>query len=289
MKKLATIISLFFITILPISAQVSGDFDSNSNNTITCTTFSYNMRKGDRDSNTGSEVSKLQELLGQMGYMYQDPTGFFGNATVQAVKNFQSANNLSATGYVGTMTREALRAKSCNTPVNYNNNNSNTTCALNTTYLSNTCICPSGYYAYYPVSGSGAFSCQINGYYNNNNNWNNSSICNLNTIYSTNTCSCPSGYVVTSYGIGTFMCQSNGNYNNNYNNNYYDTCYYYGNCNYNNNYNNTWNNVCAVGDGVQVDLSRCTCPTGYTAQYYQTFAYDGTRPGTCRYTGWYGY
>ncbi len=316
MKKFATIISLFYIVILPISAQMTGDFDSNNNNTVNCTTFSYNMRKGDRDSNTGGEVSKLQELLGQMGYMYQDPTGFFGNTTFQAVKSFQSANNLSATGYVGTLTRDALRARSCNTPLN-NNNNNNTVCAINTTYTSSSCVCPAGYYAHYPVVGSGAFSCQSN--YGNNN----SNICSLNTVYSSNTCSCPSGYVVTSYGIGTFMCQLQtpqvNNYNNvcninttytynactcpsgyyanynSYNNNTFvcqnyinnntnnDSCYYYGSC------NNTWNNVCAVGENVQVDLSRCTCPTGYTAQYYQTFAYDGTRPGICRYTGWYGY
>lgn len=300
MKKIATIISLSFIAILPTFGQVyvnGGDYDTNTNTTISCTSFSYNMRKGDRDSNTSNEVSKLQELLGQLGYMYQDPTGFFGNTTFTAVKSFQSANNLSATGYVGTLTRDALRSRSCNTPLTTNNNNtSNTVCALNTTYISNSCVCPVNYFIRYTISGSSAFTCQpYNGVINNNNNGVIS--CNLNTVYSTNSCVCPSGYTAATYGSGTFMCQSyNGVYNNtNYNNNTsYNDCNYYGNCNYNTNYNNNYNNqytniVCAVGDGVTVDLSRCTCPTGYTAVQYQTFAYDGTQTGTCRYQGWYGY
>ena len=52
---------------------MTGDFDLNNNNTVNCTTFSYNMRKGDRDSNTGGEVSKLQELLGQNGLYVSGP------------------------------------------------------------------------------------------------------------------------------------------------------------------------------------------------------------------------
>lgn len=276
--------AVFALSIAPIYTPIyngNGDYDTNPVQPATCYNLSYNMRKGDKDSTVGGEVSKLQEAMNQLGYMSQDPTGFFGNATLNAVRSFQSANNLSATGYFGNLTRAALQSRTCgtiNNPVY-----PTTTCALYTTYISNSCICPTGYYAAYTISGSSAFTCQNGTGYNPGNNTTIS--CNLNTIYTTNSCVCPSGYTAMTYGSGTFMCQSyNGGYNNNPN---YNDCNYYGNCNYNN--GNQYNNVCAVGENVQVDLSRCTCPSGYTAVQYQTFAYDGTQPGMCRYQGWYNY
>src|ERR1035437_2639025 len=42
------------------------------------------------------------------------PTGFFGSATLKAVKNFQRANGISPTGYVATYTRAKIKEIDCN-------------------------------------------------------------------------------------------------------------------------------------------------------------------------------
>ena len=99
---------------------LNGDVDNNTNNTNVCVNLSYSMRKGSRDVNTNNEVTKLQEALVQMGYMSQDPSGYFGNATYAAVQRFQSANSLISSGYVGTYTRSAIQSVTCNG--NYNPN-----------------------------------------------------------------------------------------------------------------------------------------------------------------------
>ena len=104
---------------------LNGDVDNNNNNTNVCVNLSYNMRKGSRDVNTNNEVTKLQEALVQMGYMSQDPSGYFGNATYAAVQRFQSANSLISSGYVGTYTRSAIQSVTCGNNNNNNNNNNN--------------------------------------------------------------------------------------------------------------------------------------------------------------------
>ena len=94
----------------------TGDVDTDTTNNNTCYSFSYNMRKGSRDSTANNEVTKLQEALIQLGYLSQDPSGYFGVATYNAVKSFQSAKGLLSSGFVGTYTRAALQTATCNTP-----------------------------------------------------------------------------------------------------------------------------------------------------------------------------
>lgn len=53
-------------------------------------------------------VNKIQTKLAQLGYFDIDATGYFGDYTVQAVKNFQLANNLEATGIVNEDTYSVL-------------------------------------------------------------------------------------------------------------------------------------------------------------------------------------
>jgi peptidoglycan hydrolase-like protein with peptidoglycan-binding domain len=67
--------------------------------------FQHFMGFGDDDD---PDVTELQKRLKSLGYLSVEPTGFYGNATVAAVKKFQSANSLPVTGYVNKETRTVL-------------------------------------------------------------------------------------------------------------------------------------------------------------------------------------
>ncbi len=56
----------------------------------------------------GSQVTLLQNILIKRGYLKVQPSGYFGVLTFRAVVQFQRANNIPATGFVGALTRSAL-------------------------------------------------------------------------------------------------------------------------------------------------------------------------------------
>lgn len=56
----------------------------------------------------GQEVVDLQMRLRDLGYFNYKVTGYFGTATLAAVKNFQEINKLSPDGTVGSETQEVL-------------------------------------------------------------------------------------------------------------------------------------------------------------------------------------
>lgn len=58
-----------------------------------------------------TEVTSLQTWLKNNGYYSGPVTGYYGSLTKAGVENFQSANGISATGYVGPLTLAALNAK----------------------------------------------------------------------------------------------------------------------------------------------------------------------------------
>jgi peptidoglycan hydrolase-like protein with peptidoglycan-binding domain len=68
-----------------------------------------------RGSN-GSDVSKLQQALTDLGYYHGSINGTYDNKTIEAMFEFQKANDLmkdendSAAGYYGTKTREVLKS-----------------------------------------------------------------------------------------------------------------------------------------------------------------------------------
>ena len=62
------------------------------------------FRVGDR----GEPVRVLQEQLIQAGYLEGEPNGYYGPYTADAVRRFQAANYLSATGVAGPTTRAKL-------------------------------------------------------------------------------------------------------------------------------------------------------------------------------------
>ncbi|MGL6281556.1 MAG: peptidoglycan-binding domain-containing protein, partial [Microcoleaceae cyanobacterium] len=56
----------------------------------------------------GHKVTRVQSRLAHLGYFCAKRTGYFGPITKNAVKSFQRANGLPATGYVGSQTMYAL-------------------------------------------------------------------------------------------------------------------------------------------------------------------------------------
>ena len=88
---------------------VGGGAQTSSTPTTTSTTkgmyiFEHFMGVGDDDS----DVIELQKRLHNLGYMTSAPTGYYGSATETAVKKFQNARSIPATGYVNSVTRAVL-------------------------------------------------------------------------------------------------------------------------------------------------------------------------------------
>lgn len=100
-----------FKTLFTLSLFLSMFIMSNfvSAQTITCTSLQTDLKSG----MTSASVILLQEYLKSAGYLTATPTGYFGSATLSAVKAFQINNNITATGLVGTLTRTAISQNSC--------------------------------------------------------------------------------------------------------------------------------------------------------------------------------
>ena len=61
---------------------------------------------------SNSDVKSLQQFLGQKGYFNGPQTGNFLNMTESAVKNYQTANDIPSTGYVGPLTIASINSSS---------------------------------------------------------------------------------------------------------------------------------------------------------------------------------
>lgn len=107
---------VFSVLIPSVSfAQVPpGDVDPNPNIT-SCVSLSNNLKYKYRDINTNGEVSTLQDFLQSQGYLNSEPTGYFGLLTLKASKDFQNANGIQPTGYVGPITRAKISFITCGT------------------------------------------------------------------------------------------------------------------------------------------------------------------------------
>src|SRR6185437_2808164 len=57
---------------------------------------------------TGADVTALQNALTTAGDYTGPVTGYFGSLTQTAVKTYQTSKGISATGYVGPLTRASL-------------------------------------------------------------------------------------------------------------------------------------------------------------------------------------
>ena len=72
----------------------------------------HDLQLGDTDIEVGGDVSKLQAVLAKDTAVYPEGlvTGIFGRLTERAVKRFQIKYNISPTGFVGPLTRAAIKA-----------------------------------------------------------------------------------------------------------------------------------------------------------------------------------
>ncbi|MEN9649756.1 MAG: hypothetical protein RL094_723 [Candidatus Parcubacteria bacterium] len=91
--------------------------DIDDRTTSSCVELTQSLRYRDTDASTRQSVSLLQDFLQSKGYFDQEPTGFFGQMTVAAVKRFQLASSIQPTGFVGELTRKAVQRASCSTTV----------------------------------------------------------------------------------------------------------------------------------------------------------------------------
>lgn len=74
-----------------------------------CVDLPRNISRGDESNDTLS----LQKFLKNQGLISSEPTSFFGEKTVEAVKVYQGMRNLPQTGRVFDMTRLVIKSDSC--------------------------------------------------------------------------------------------------------------------------------------------------------------------------------
>jgi peptidoglycan hydrolase-like protein with peptidoglycan-binding domain len=68
------------------------------------------MKPGDSDGDAGSDVSRLQSFLWRAGYLDEEPTGYYGAKTQDAVARFQAARGIRPTsGIFGPVTAASYR------------------------------------------------------------------------------------------------------------------------------------------------------------------------------------
>lgn len=87
------------------SGSDSGQEPTSPEETAEETTAAENSFK---NGDEGETVAQIQQKLALLGYFDIDATGFFGDYTEQAVKNFQLENALAATGIVDEETYDVL-------------------------------------------------------------------------------------------------------------------------------------------------------------------------------------
>ena len=82
-----------------------------------CVIFNSNFGYGAYDYSSGNAVSALQNYLVNQGYFNSAylGTGHYGAITLRSVAQFQAAHGISATGFVGPLTRAMIQNISCGT------------------------------------------------------------------------------------------------------------------------------------------------------------------------------
>ena len=98
----------------PVTQTTTQSVTSTSTSTTTSSTgrvlgletfqFNKNLRLG----MTNNDVLELQKVLAKLGFFKVNPTGYFGQITLKAVKAYQASKGISPTGFVGVLTRAEL-------------------------------------------------------------------------------------------------------------------------------------------------------------------------------------
>lgn len=100
----------------------------------TCTSINKDLSYRSSDYGSSEDVSNLQYFLNQGKYLAYYPSGYFGSATLSSVKQFQRDYGISATGYVGSITRAKIHNLSCGLTTTLSNSNTYVNTAGNTVH-----------------------------------------------------------------------------------------------------------------------------------------------------------
>jgi spore germination protein YaaH len=94
------------ITVPPITTTTTGNTSTPATPTTdsTGTVFKTDLKYG----NDGADVTRLQKILVTKGYLKATPNGHFGPATLAAVKAWQKAVKLPASGMFGPLSRAKI-------------------------------------------------------------------------------------------------------------------------------------------------------------------------------------
>ncbi|HUD03930.1 MAG TPA: peptidoglycan-binding protein [Candidatus Paceibacterota bacterium] len=104
---------------------------------VPCINLTSDVSAGMTDAITNGPILELQNFLVAQGFLSATPNGHFGPATLAAVTAFQSTNGISATGYVGPITRGFIENKTCSsTSANTTANTSASVAPVNTPPMS---------------------------------------------------------------------------------------------------------------------------------------------------------
>lgn len=96
----------------PVPAQ-PGNAPEVSPSRRPCIAIEQNLGYGAKDRTTNGSVMNYQVFLKLHGYLFVEPTGFFGPLTLAATKAFQKAFGIPTTGFAGPLTRAQMKATSC--------------------------------------------------------------------------------------------------------------------------------------------------------------------------------
>jgi peptidoglycan hydrolase-like protein with peptidoglycan-binding domain len=82
-----------------------------------CINLTTNLRQGSNDAATGNQVTSLQTFLVSKGYFnaVNLGSGHFGPLTYKATISYQGSVQLPTTGFVGPLTRAAIKNSTCGT------------------------------------------------------------------------------------------------------------------------------------------------------------------------------
>ncbi|WP_100405690.1 C40 family peptidase [Bacillus solitudinis] len=90
---------------LPVTGQASLE----TLERLTAVSASSSSNQILREGTASQAVTDLQKQLKQAGYFKQEPSGYYGSVTTEAVKNFQRATQLKVDGVAGPKTMNALQ------------------------------------------------------------------------------------------------------------------------------------------------------------------------------------
>ena len=103
--SLISAVSFMAGTVYP---ELKGSGSSESQTESSSETSDFNTSQTLKSGMKSDDVLKMQKRLQKLGYMVIEPTGLYGDGTVQSVKDFQYLNGMTVTGVADEATLKAI-------------------------------------------------------------------------------------------------------------------------------------------------------------------------------------